>query len=169
MLLITHTHLPSPKSNRTLPSYSPTIPWQMSVHVAPPTINWGLGHNSWKQLGTKHKSQDAQWWWQQELDSPKNPWKRPRRTFTAHTAFYCWGCWSPEKAGELPTVTQPGVAEQELEPTASSLSRYILCGCVCVKAGMGEGRRKARAEIMTWGAMISPIQTTHLFTGRGWN
>ena len=66
MLLITHTHLPSPKPNRTLPSYSPTIPWQMSVHVAPPTINWGLGHNSWKQLGAKHKSQDVQWWWQQE-------------------------------------------------------------------------------------------------------
>lgn len=34
--------------------YVPSSPWQTSVRVAPPTINWGFEHNSWKDTFSKY-------------------------------------------------------------------------------------------------------------------
>jgi len=45
-----HTH-PGPYS-----AYSPRAPWQISVRVAPPTINWGLFDSSCKHYASKYTS-----------------------------------------------------------------------------------------------------------------
>ena len=75
-------------------------------------------------------------WWSQ------NSWKKPKGSSIARTAFYHRGFWRPEKAGELPTVPQPGVAKQALEPTAPLVSRLFItihtvwvCGCEGGEAG----------------------------------
>lgn len=41
--------------------YVPSSPWQTSVRVAPPTINWGLAHNSWKDTISKFASPSPVW------------------------------------------------------------------------------------------------------------
>lgn len=41
--------------------YVPSSPWQTSVRVAPPTINWGLAHNSWKDTISKFASPSLVW------------------------------------------------------------------------------------------------------------
>lgn len=40
------------------PHYLPRAPWQMSVRVAPPIMNWGSAQISWKQM---HRAWSAQW------------------------------------------------------------------------------------------------------------
>lgn len=146
MLLITHTPPPSLKANRTLPGYSPRPPWQMSVRVAPPTMNWGLEHNSWKQLGTKHESQDDAAMVAarvKELYSHWiHTWKKPGRSSPVHSSFYCWGPWSPEKGGVLPTVTQPGggragVGAHSPEESSNFKTIHTVWVRGCEKVGAG--------------------------------
>jgi hypothetical protein len=40
------------------PHYLPRAPWQMSVRVAPPIMNWGSAQISWKQT---HRAWSARW------------------------------------------------------------------------------------------------------------
>ena len=146
-----HTHLPSPKTNRTLPSDSPRAPWQMSVRVAPPTINWGLGHNSWKQSGTKHKSQRCPVMVAPRvkgLDRHKIHGRNPRDHLLHVPHFITEDSEAQRRQESCPQSHSQGWQSRSWSPQVPSwagfLSLYIRCGCVGVKAGEAGERQRLR-------------------------